>query len=96
MVSLRGQCSLGAFNKRSGRCPDKEYLSDHLGCIYWKSLWDRKQNKTVSCLYEYHCTELTPNTRKSRKDNTEEKNGLCLSLQSPCKFYTYLMIKTKA
>lgn len=43
--------------------------------------------------YEYHCTELTPNTLQSRKDFTEEKNGSSLAFQSHCNFYTISRLK---
>lgn len=87
----------------SGVCPGKEHLM-----TVWSSFSGRAylQEENPSCplwlfaACEYHCMELKPNTPKSRKDNTEEKNGLSIISIFLQVLYTfndyYVQTKTKA
>lgn len=88
IVTLRGKCGMRAFCKCSCLCPDKNstHLSEYLVYLTWK-----KEIENSSCFlqlfsgHEYQCKELIPSTFKSIKNDNEEKNGLCISFQSPTK-----------
>lgn len=65
MVTLKGKCALGAFNKCSGMCAEKQHLRDYLIFFFFGRAYGTENPSCplqLLAAYEYHCTELTPST----------------------------------
>lgn len=85
----------GESFKCSHPCLDKK-TAQHTVANIWSTLSGRTETEKSSCslqlfgVHEYQCTELTPSTLKSIKDDNKGKNSLCLSFQSPNETFTHI------
>lgn len=79
MVRLRGECGLGTLSAQACVQINSTLVivsSSFIGRAYGKENSSCPLQLFAAC--EYHCTELAHSALESRKDNTEETNGLSI------------------